>query len=135
MSHLSSFPTFQFPAPEYAYEPVGLEHQTSLEKEPFAIPRKPLPSSSLPLRDPDSPKHGSQVSVDLSIPARILKRHYSELISTILMLILPVPFFALAFYVAYMEGKDIDGPRWQSLQAYMNAVSGPKAQDTVELTY
>jgi hypothetical protein len=54
--------------------------------------------------------------MDAETLAKKLERDHVELVASILMLSLPVPFFVLAFYAAHVNGTDIKERQWQRLQ-------------------
>ena len=125
MPSVNLLSSFQSPADGIAYQAVDSENGDSFEKGVHTIRRKPVPSSSLHLLGSHGSSIAPQQSTTTGIPARTLKRDYLELISSILLLTLPLPFFALAFYSAHMDGKVMKQDQWQSMQAYMKVVSIP----------
>lgn len=96
----------------------------------YTADHKPIHSSSLHLIDSKSSSNISEKSVDSEASARRLTRDYFELVASILMLVLPVPFFVLAFYAGRVNGRDIEEDQWQRLQTYMKIVSSQERSNT-----
>lgn len=131
MPFIDLLSSFQSPANKVAYQAVAPENGDNVDSSVYTIRRKPLPSSSLH----SIGSHGSSVdpqkSAATGTSARALSRDHLELVSSILLLALPLPFFALAFYSAHMDGRIIKQDQWQSLQAYMKIVSIPHLSQSV----
>jgi hypothetical protein len=131
MRSVNLFSSFQSPAKEVAYQAVDSKNGDNFESSVYTIRRKPVPSSSLHSIGSHGSSIAPQKSATTGISPRTLRRDYLELISSILVLALPLPFFALAFYSAHMDGKDMKQDQWQSMQAYMKVVSIPHLSPNV----
>ena len=100
------------------------------EKQTYTAYHKPIHSSSLHSIDFKGSSTFCERTVHPETSARRLTRDYFELVASILMLGLPVPFFVLAFYAAHVNGRDVEEDQWQSLEVYMKIVSSPEASNT-----
>jgi hypothetical protein len=108
-----------------AYQAVDPRSGDNFERGIYTIRRKPVPSSSLHSIGPRESLIAPQKSATPALSVRTLKRDYLELSFGVLLLALPLPFFALAIYVAHMNSKDLKHDQWQSMQGYMKVVSIP----------
>ena len=131
MPSVNLLSSFQSPADGVVYQAVDSENGDNFERGVHTIRRKPVPSSTLQSIGSHGSSIDPQKSAAAEIPPRTLRRDYLELISSILILALPLPFFALAVYSAHMDGKKMKQDQWQSMQAYMKVVSIPHLSQSV----
>jgi hypothetical protein len=131
MPSVNLLSSFQSSTNEVSYQAVDSKNGDNFESGVHTIRRKPVSSSSLRSIGSHGSSVDSQKSATTGISARTLSRDYLELISSILVLALPLPFFALAVYSAHVDGKHMKQDQWLSIQGYMKVFSIPDLSQSV----